>query len=99
MARPFFNVAGPSQIFRVPNITPKVYRPGRQPHSPGESQIDSGNPHFNQIPWPNSVPSLIALANHPGTPRNRALQISNNSTASAPNNYLFLKGFAGKSRG
>jgi len=97
--RPFYNQAGQAIPFRQPNIVGKFYRPGRQPNAPGESQIDSGNPHFSPIPWPNTVPSLVALANHPGIPRDRAMQISNNSTASLPLNYLFLAGFAGKSRG
>jgi len=89
---------GPSIDFRMPNIQGKRYDPGRQPYNPGESQAGNG-PHFSPLPWPNIVPSLVALANHPGVPRAQALQITNNSTAPAPANYLFLAGFAGKSRG
>jgi len=98
MGKPFIRTSGHTNLFNVPNIVGKQYRPGRQPYSPGESQIDSGNPHFSPIPWPNIVPSVIALANSPGVPRTRALQIANNSGAPGLTNYLFIAGFAGKSR-
>ena len=85
--------------FRAPYIASNIYRTGRQPFAPGESQLDSGGPAFGPIPWPNTVPSLLALASFPGLPRDPALGIVNNSTSDTPNNNLFLSGFSGKSRG
>lgn len=84
---------------RFPYIAGNKYRTGRQPFSPGESQMDSGGPAFQLIPWPNAVPSLRTLASFPGQPRTPALAIVNNSQASTPQNSLFISGFVGKSRG
>lgn len=86
-------------MFNIPNIVGRQYRPGRQPNSPGDSQIDAGLFHFRSIPWPNAVQTLSTLASIPGIPRAQALQINNNSTAVLPSNYLFISGFVGKSRG
>lgn len=99
MPRPILQNPGVAVPFFFPQIAGNQYRPGRQPFSPGESQMDSGGPVFNPIPWPNAVPSLLALANDPGTPRARALQINNNAEAVLPANWLFIAGFAGKSQG
>lgn len=85
--------------FMVPYIAGQFYRPGRQPNNPGESQIDTYDPHFGPIPWPNAVPSLVALASTPGVPRARALGIVNNAVAPDPTNYMFLGGVVGKSLG
>lgn len=83
----------------MPNIVGRLFRPGRQPYNPGESQMDSGGPAFNLIPWPNAVPSLLALANNPGIARERGMAIVNNANAQLPENYLFIGGVIGKSRG
>ena len=99
MDRPHRKPAGPALAFNFPEISGKVYRPGRQPFNPGESQIDSGNPHFSPVPWPNAVRSLNALANHPGIPQGRPIQITNNAEAVFPSNSLFLAGIVSKSRG
>lgn len=99
MDRPHKKTAGPSLPFYFPEISGKQYRPGRQPYNPGESQIDSGNPHFSPVPWPNAVQSLVALANHPGIPQGRPIQITNNADAPFPANSLYLAGIVAKSRG
>lgn len=94
------NFVGSIVSFLIPHINASRYLPGRQPNNPGESQIDFiGNGRYRSIPWPNPVPVLRVLASNAGTPRDRALQIDNNSYASLPANYLFIAGFAGKSRG
>lgn len=86
--------------FFMPNIQPRHYDPGRQPYNPGESQIDYiGNGRYRSIPWPNAVPVLHVLSSNPGIPRDRALQIDNNSYSYLPANWLFISGFVGKSRG
>lgn len=97
--RPIAMSKGPSVPFRFPNLASLFFRPGRQPYNPGESQMDSGGPAFNLIPWPNAVPSLVALANNPGIARERGLAIVNNSVSSLPENFLFIGGVIGKSRG
>ena len=89
----------PVMGFHVPNIQGKTYAPGQQPNSPGESYVAPIFPYYSPVPWPNMGPSLNALANHPGIPRDQPIQISNNSVAPAPDNYLFLAGIVGKSRG
>ena len=100
MARPFVNTVGAKLPFFMPNIRGKKYAPGNQVYDPGESHVMGAQiPRFKAQPWPNAVPSLVALANHPGIPRARALQIDNNSEAVLPANWLYLSGFAGKSRG
>lgn len=99
MDRPQKKYAGIASLFNFPNISGERFDPGRQPYSPGESQIDSGNPHFSPVPWPNAVQSLVALANHPGIPQGRPVAITNNADAVAPSNWLYIAGFAGKSRG
>lgn len=88
-------------LFHMPDNSGKVYDPGVQPYSPGVSHIGgwNGGQYFQNIPWPNAVPSLNALANDPGTARARALQIDNNQYAFLPTFDLFLAGFVGKSQG
>lgn len=96
--RPLVMHVGPASLFNVPNVQAAYYAPGPQPNAPGESYIYPNFPQQQLIPWPNAVPSLIALANTPGVPRDRALQIDNNSTAVLPSNFLFISGFVSKSR-
>lgn len=90
-----------SRLFNMPNIQGRQYAPGWQPNSPGESSTPgwSGGRDFRAIPWPTAVPSLVALASHPGIPRTPAEQISNNAYAYLPVNNLFISGFIGKSQG
>ena len=98
--RPIYKEAGLTLPFFMPNVVGTQYRPGRQPYNPGESQMDGQQwPQFHAIPWPRPVASIIALANSPGIPRDRALQISNNSTAPYPANVMFLGGVVAKSQG
>ena len=88
-------------LFRVPEITGKQYAPGWQPNSPGNSSTPgwNGGTVFEQIPWPNVVPTLNALASDPGTARQRAIQSDVNRYAPLPENFLFIAGFVGKSQG
>ncbi len=86
-------------LFHAPYNASNQYRTGRQPFSPGNSQLDSGGHPFLPIPWPNAVPSLLMLASFPGMPQAPGLGIQNNSTSSTPDNGLFIAGIAGKSRG
>jgi hypothetical protein len=90
---------GLATLFHFPNNVNLQYRTGRQPYSPGQTQTDSGGPAMGLIPWPTAVPSLLLLASSPGTPRAPGMGINNNSTASTPNNSLFIGGFTGKSKG
>lgn len=94
-------VAGIARLFKAPYIVSNQYRAGRQPYSPGESQMDSGGPAFQLMPWPNAVPSILAqmLSNQPGLPRAPGLGIYNNAQSQTPDNGLFIAGFSGKSRG
>lgn len=88
-------------LFNVPDNSGKQYAPGWQPNSPGNSSTPgwNGGQTFNMIPWPNAVPSLNALANDPGTPRNRAPLPVIDRYAFLPDQYLFIQGFVGKSQG
>lgn len=54
---------------------------------------------FMPIPWPNAVPTINALANDPGTPRERAIIPVINRYALLPTNDLFIGGIVGKSQG
>ena len=89
----------PAVPFIVPNVQPRFYAPGPQPNSPGESHIPDGNPHFSPIPWPNVVPTLLAWANNPGTPRANAPVPVINRVAPLLENFLFIGGIVQKSRG
>ena len=91
--------AGFAVPFMVPYIAGRIYRPGRQPNDPGNSQIDSGSPHFGPIPWPNVVGTVSALAWNPGTPVQRPQGIVNNAYSVSPSNYMFIAGVVGKSMG
>lgn len=90
-----------SNLFHVPDNSGKRYAPGWQPNSPGNSSTPgwSGGLDFTNIPWPNIVPSLNALANDPGTARARAILPDVNAYAFLPTNDLFIAGFVGKSQG
>lgn len=97
--RRIYNASNPAVPFFMPDNAGRQYVTGRQPWNPGETQADSGMPFFHMIPWPRPVASLVLLAHHSGIPRDRALLPVNNSTASQPENFLFLSGMVGKSRG
>jgi len=88
-------------LFNLPDNSGKQYAPGWQPNSPGNSSTPgwSGGMDFMPVPWPNAVPTLNALANDPGTPRNRAILPDINRYAFIPADYLFIGGFVGKSQG
>jgi hypothetical protein len=90
--------AGAALPFNFPYLAGGAYSPGRQINAPGESCQPYG-PFFNLIPWPKLVPTISALANFPGMPRDYPVGISNNATATFPNNILFIQGFSGKSKG
>jgi len=88
-------------LFRMPDNSGKVYAPGWQPNSPGNSSTPgwNGGNYFNAVPWPNAVPSLNALANDPGVPRERAPIPVVDRYAFLPEQYQFITGFVGKSQG
>lgn len=88
-------------LFRMPDNSGKTYAPGWQPNNPGNSSTPgwSGGMDFMPIPWPTAVPTLNALANDPGTPRERAIIPVINRYAYLPTNDLFIGGFVGKSQG
>ena len=88
-------------LFRVPDNSGTVYAPGWQPNSPGNSSTPgwSGGMDFMPVPWPTMVPTINALANDPGTPRQRAVLPDVNRYAYIPENYMFIAGFVGKSQG
>lgn len=88
--RPLAVPKGPSMLFSMPNIVGRRYNPGWQPNSPGESSSNWPGAVFGPIPWPNVVPSIVALANHPGIPRNRPQGITNNATSPLLENWLFI---------
>lgn len=85
--------------FIIPNIAGNKYDPGPQPNSPGNSVVEWCGCGGTLKPWPNTVPSLIALANNPGVAMNPALAQVNNQFATLPQNYMFIAGFAQKSQG
>lgn len=88
-------------LFTVPDNSGKSYAPGWQPNSPGNSSTPgwSGGQDFTMVPWPNAVPSLNALANDPGTPRERAVIPVVNTYTFLPEQFLYIGGFVGKSQG
>lgn len=89
---------GPALPFRMPYIAGANYSPGPQPNAPGESVTPYGT-FFGAIPWPNVVGTISALANFPGAARDYPVGISNNAVAFLPSEFLFIGGFAGKSKG
>lgn len=88
----------PGLPFRIPEIVGRVFRPGRQPDNPGESQIDVDF-GVAPMPWPRQVAPLNLFAHSPGIPQAPALGIDNNRTAPLPYNALYISGFTKKSRG
>jgi hypothetical protein len=89
---------GPALPFNFPYIAGASYAPGLQPNSPGESAMPYGT-YFHVIPWPNAVPSINALSNFAGMPRDYPIAIVNNANAPLPTQFLFFGGFSGKSKG
>lgn len=90
-----------SRLFTMPNIQGRVYAPGWQPNSPGESSTPgwSGGLDFRPIPWPTAVPTLSTLASFSGIARAPAVGIVNNAYSYLPAPNLFISGFVGKSQG
>lgn len=88
-------------LFHIPDNSGKTYAPGWQPNDPGNSSTPgwTGGRDFYMQPWPNAVPSLVALANDPGTPRMRAPLPVVDRYAFLPTEFLFIAGFTGKSQG
>lgn len=78
-----------------------AYDPGPQPYAPGQSDSVAKamlNP-YTVKPWPKLVPTLLALASTPGVARTRAPVAQVNRYSPNPENYLFIAGFSGKSKG
>lgn len=87
-------------IFNIPNPASLAYIPGPQPFDPGNSVYQyTGSRADARHPWPPLVPSLLALANNAGHPRDRAIVAVNNRESPRPENYFFISGFVGKSKG
>jgi len=88
--------------FRLPNYLSLFYDPGPQPYNPGQSEYPWGGHmgmQFSAQPWPNVVATVGALANNSGTARMRAGLPVVNRYAPLPEDYMFINGFSGKSKG
>lgn len=91
-----------ARLFNIPNPASLAYDPGPQPYSPGESEMPwAGHMgmQFSAMPWPGAVPVLHVLANNSGTPRDRAIIPVVNRYSPLPADYMYIGGFAGKSKG
>lgn len=98
----FFSKGAGSQFsgfFHIPNIVGHNYSTGRQPNASGESVTPWSGAAFELKGWPNAVQSINALANNSGTPHARGAVPVNDAYAFSPENYLFIAGTLGKSRG
>ena len=93
------SVSAEVSAFHMPYMASNVYNPGHQPNNPGQTPGFPNGLNFNLLPWPDTVPTINALSNNPGTPHARGIQIQNNQYASLPSNYLFVSGVVGKSLG
>jgi len=90
-----------SSLFTVPENSGKQYVTGWQPNNPGEASTPGwvGGQCFGPIPWPTAVPTFNMMASDPGTPRMRGGQPDVNQYAPLFQNYMFIGGFSGKSKG
>ena len=89
-------------MFRIPNIVGRIFAPGAQPYSPGNSHQAWGGHmgmQFSAMPWPTPVQSINALANNSGTPRSRAPIPVVNRYSPLPSDYLIIGGIVEKSKG
>lgn len=91
--------APPAGAFHFPYIAGQQFAPGIQIYSPGESAALGAQPGYGPLPWPDAVPSLVALANFEGEARTRGGQPFVNRVAQSPSDFLYLAGYAGKSLG
>ena len=78
-----------------------VLDPGPQPLNPGRSNSvwRREQTPYTVKPWPNVVGTISALLSSPGMARTRAPVPVVNNYGPNPANYLFIGGFAGKSKG
>lgn len=86
-------------FFRMPDNSGKQYKTGWQPNASGETSTNWCGAVFEKKPWPNAVQSINALANNSGVAHARAPVPVNDQYTFAPENYLFIGGTIGKSRG
>lgn len=92
-----------TRVFRVPEIVGRSYSPGPQPSSPGNSHIPWAGAFMglsaSAQPWPTRVGVFNLLIGNPGQARARAVIPVVNREAPAPSDFMFIRGFVGKSQG
>lgn len=93
------NMVGLYGAFNMPNISGHQYAPGIQPNSPGESVAPWPGAVFELKPCAAPVPVINLLIGNTGQARQRGVKPDVNQYATLPENFLFMAGFTGKSRG
>lgn len=86
------------QLFNVPLYYPDRYVTGPQPFNPGEPNSSWVN-EPRSIWWPNVVGVLNVIIGNPGTPRGYPISPLITGIAPLPSDYLYMRGFVGKSLG
>lgn len=86
-------------MFNVPYFYGREFVVGPQPFNPGEPNSGFYQQDRTVDPWPIVVGVMNLLIGNPGQPRGYPVQQQVTGVALKPSDYLYLRGFSGKSLG